>query len=1260
MNPAKHAADVPQKEASSSAALQPLEALAEEFLRRYRQGKEPALAEYLERYPQLAEQIRAVFPALIAVEKLKPRSADASAAAAPEPLGRREQVGAYHLLRLIGRGGMGVVYEAEHAALGRHVALKVLPAGAAGDAKLLARFQREARAAAQLHHSNIVPVFEVGQDGDTCFYAMQCIRGQPVDAVIQELQRLRAASAGASLPPVRAAAHGLQTSPFVPAASEAAAVAGAHTDAGEPQTPANPVADAPAALPGQSELSVVETDFRRYCRNVARLGLQVAEALAYAHGRGVVHRDIKPSNLLLDTAGVAWVSDFGLAKTQDPALTETGDLVGTLRYMAPERFQGACDTRADLYALGLTLYELLVLRPAFDAQDRLHLIEQIRRQEPARLRKLDPRIPRDLETIVMKAIEKDPRRRYASADELGEDLRRYLADEPIRARRLGPLERLGRWGRRNPVVASLSAAVVLVAAVGFAVVFGQMQLAQANERQAQEHALKAEQNEKEAQKERDEVKALNEKLQATLKELRATQARLRSALYATHINFAQHAWEAGATERVQELLAKDLPQPGEADLRGFEWHYLHRLCHPGQLILSLGGQSIAYSPDSKRVVGIRAFNFKDPGDPVAKVWDAQTGKELFILKGHAKAIQHALFSPDGKRLATSSDDNTARIWNAQTGRELLILKGHTKTVRHTLFSPDGKRLATTADDNTVRVWDAQTGQELHTFKGPEGKELSFRMAFSPDGQHLAASSHEVERREGYNLSRREGPLTVWDVEAGRELFNVEGIGTITFSPDGKRLVGCSSQSGVAKALDAQTGKEQFSFKVGDGDGFGNPTNTVAFSADGKLLASGRRTTKGAGEELIRLWDARTGQELFTIKERAASIDRLLFSPDGKRLASVSKDGISFPIRLVIKVWEVPAGQKLLEVKWSNSLISLAFSPDGKHLAASDSAGVRVWDMQPLAFPEAVLAAFSLSPDGKRLATALAAALPSAEQPVVAVEVTVWDAQAGRQLLTLKGLVGFELGGKVRLAFSPDGKRLAGAVSKTAKVWDAETGKELATIKGNMLAYSGIAFSPPDGKKLALNGGSEKLNAVVLWDAQTGQELLMLKSNGPEILSTAFSPDGTRLVGSAGRGPEKAKAIVWDARTGEQLLVLLGASNGMTFSPDGKRLAGSSPGPASPVIVWDAQTGKELLTLKGHTEEVHSVVFSPDGQRLVSASVKKAGQVKVWNAQTGEELLTLYGQGPLAFSPDGHRLFGRAADGTMKIWDATPLAEKREP
>ncbi len=387
-----------------------------------------------------------------------------------------------------------------------------------------------------------------------------------------------------------------------------------------------PVETTAAALPDHSELSSVASNYQCYCRNAARLGLQVAQALAYAHSRGIIHRDIKPANLLLDTTGVVWVSDFGLVKTQDAALTDTSDLVGTLRYMAPERFRGECDTRADVYALGLTLYELLVLRPAFDGKDRLHLVEQIGHQEPARLRVLDPRIPRDLETILMKAIEKDPRRRYPSADDLAEDLRRYLADEPIQARRLGPLERLGRWGRCNSLVAGLSAAIVLVAALGFVGVLGQWQVAVAHEQQANANTAQAQAKEREAQEQRDEAQRQRD-------EVRALNDRLQRTLYAAHMILAQHAWDAGGTDRARELLEQHHPKPGETDLRGFEWHYLYRLCHAD--LLTLGHttfvHSVAYSPDGKRLA-----SGTGSGPPWAvtdvKVWEARTGQEMLTLK----------------------------------------------------------------------------------------------------------------------------------------------------------------------------------------------------------------------------------------------------------------------------------------------------------------------------------------------------------------------------------------------------------------------------------------------------------------------------------------------------------------------------------------------------------------------------------------------------------------------------------------------------
>ena len=397
---------------------------------------------------------------------------------------RLQRLGDYRILREIGRGGMGVVYEAEQESLGRRVALKVLSAGSLVDSKQVRRFEREAKAAARLHHTNIVPVFGVGQQDGHHYFVMQFIAGVGLDVVLDDLRRLRLAksAAGPAMEPTPVASRAADGTGAEVARSLVAgrfAVDGPPGDlsATEPFGDAGPPSTAAKSgpahgesstdlLPGSSDLSASSDPHRPYFRSIARIGIQVAEALDYANRQGILHRDVKPSNLLLDNRGNVWVADFGLAKTAEADdLTHTGDILGTIRYMAPERFSGHCDVRSDVYSLGLTLYELVALRPAYGASDRHALIERVLHEEPERLKSLVPTVPRDLETILAKATARDPAVRYPTAAALAEDLQRFVEDRPIRARRVSSAERLARWCRRNkPLAASIGLAVAGMAA----------------------------------------------------------------------------------------------------------------------------------------------------------------------------------------------------------------------------------------------------------------------------------------------------------------------------------------------------------------------------------------------------------------------------------------------------------------------------------------------------------------------------------------------------------------------------------------------------------------------------------------------------------------------------------------------------------------------------------------------------------------------------------------------------------------------------
>ncbi len=420
----------------------PIDDLAEEFARRCRCGGCPSITRYAQQYPQLADEIREVFPAIALMEQLsrKEETTRADSRRLAE-IDKRlvDRLGDYRIVRVIGRGGMGVVYEAVQESLGRTVALKVLTANVANQPKQLTRFIREAQAAAMLHHTNIVPVFGVGHDDGLHYYVMQYIDGVGFDQLIDQ----RRQQAGSGIDSRSAESH-------------------VDVDSSGVSTGAHGAADRTV----ESRLS---------WQQIADYGVQMARAVDYAHRQGILHRDIKPANLLVDAHGTVWVTDFGLAKVfGDEGLTQSGDVFGTLRYMAPEQFEGRSNESSDIYSVGLTLYELATLRPAFTEEDARELMMRITQQGVPRPQMLSPAIPTDLETIILKAAAYDPPHRYATAGELADDLQRFLDGEPIVARRTSALRRMWRWSCRNPALAALSGLsflllllVTIVASVGY-------------------------------------------------------------------------------------------------------------------------------------------------------------------------------------------------------------------------------------------------------------------------------------------------------------------------------------------------------------------------------------------------------------------------------------------------------------------------------------------------------------------------------------------------------------------------------------------------------------------------------------------------------------------------------------------------------------------------------------------------------------------------------------------------------------------------
>jgi WD40 repeat protein len=993
----------------------------------------------------------------------------------------------------------------------------------------------------------------------------------------------------------------------------------------------------------------------------------IARAIHQAHQRGILHRDLKPANVLLDRADTPHITDFGLAKRVDgeSGLTATGAILGTPSYMAPEQAsakRGAVSRSSDVYSLGAILYALLTGRPPFQAETPLDTVLQVIGNEVVAPRLLNPALPRDLETICLKCLEKDPQKRYATAEALAEDLERWRRGEPIRARPIGAVERGWRWCVRNPAVAGLVAAAVLSLVAGTSVSVFYAIEAQDRAEQAKKDAARA-----------DEKTNL----------ARAALERLRRGSYAQSIALTRGELEANNVVRALATL-----DACPDDLRHWEWRYLRRLCRDELRTLACPApnlRALAYRPDGQVLAGGGGMVGFGPflGSQEIALWSDSTGKTLrpFRTGTPQGAITGVAWSADGGRVALSlwcmddardvvmadgaADEARAgrvEIWDVRRGKLLHSLLGHHSFVNGVAWNADGSKVASASSDRTAQVWEASTGKRLHRLEGHRGQIMS--VAFSPKGGLLATGGQGRLTSSSSQTPDDLGEVKLWDLASGREKFALAGhslgVLSVAFSPDGAVLAS-GGRDRTVKLWDTRTGKLLRTLF-----GHTDEVTAIAFAPAGGLLGT------ASADRGVRLWDWADGKPLAVLRGHRFPVQALAFHPDGRHLASCAfgrNQGAE------VKTWDTAAPREVTVCPAvANSVTRLELSPDGRRAAVMlqlqglERSEWRVLDAVTgkTAFaiageggpPDAV----RFSADGTQLIT-----LRGSDQ----ITVRVLDAAGGRKLSSFAVRQyeakepPFYLG--VAPALTRHGEYLATAdVARNAVVLrNCADGKEVRRFVFETAAQDIQLLFSPDRRRLAAVGNRRfpeeqvqwRTVTITVWDTETGVVLLSEepKEFHGQGFRALFSPDGATLAvpgdGHRVRLWQLDQQVSFDLKTDTDCL-------GLRFSPDGSRLVTVHQGKNRPLMhVWEIASRREQFTLRDFAEGYPSVnasadvVFSADGRRLFTGG---DGTVKVWNAADGQLLLTLRPAfSPVRLSEDETVLAAGGPQGTTRIWYAPP-------